>query len=150
MEPRTSLQKGPALVIEPVEDEDSEPSEEGLELEEKATKEEPQPADYAMHTQVTLRGKRGSHISIVSTQRMEKVLHKAHGGFVMHIQQPSKVENIQNSYPKLVLLLDELIVGGIMMVADQELWAAGDNAALDVAIRCHSITGSRSSGGYLG
>ncbi|RWW01149.1 hypothetical protein GW17_00035830 [Ensete ventricosum] len=64
--------------------------------------------------------------------------------------KPSKVENIQNSYPKLVLLLDELIVGGIMMVADQELWAAGDNAALDVAIRCHSITGSRSSGGYLG
>ncbi|RWW54830.1 hypothetical protein BHE74_00038567 [Ensete ventricosum] len=35
--------------------------------------------------EVTLRGKRGSHISTVSTQRMEKVLHKAHGGFLMHI-----------------------------------------------------------------
>ncbi|RWW11405.1 hypothetical protein GW17_00024984 [Ensete ventricosum] len=139
--------KGRLLVIEPVEDEDSEPSEEGLEPEEEATKEEPQPADYVFDVkvtddrilncdqrcprvklllqdqevvadffllpindyeavlgiewltmlgdiswnfsklimkfyckgrQVTLRGKRGSHISTVSTQWMEKVLHKAH------------------------------------------------------------------------
>ncbi|RZS23147.1 hypothetical protein BHM03_00056008 [Ensete ventricosum] len=38
-----------ALMIEPVEDEDNEPFEEGLEPEEEATEEEPQPADYAVH-----------------------------------------------------------------------------------------------------
>ncbi|RWV91193.1 hypothetical protein GW17_00046540 [Ensete ventricosum] len=36
-------------MIEPVEDVDSEPSEEGLETKEKAMEEEPQPADYAVH-----------------------------------------------------------------------------------------------------
>ncbi|RWW14523.1 hypothetical protein GW17_00021700 [Ensete ventricosum] len=36
-------------MIEPVEDEDNKPSEEGLEPEEEATEEEPQPADYAVH-----------------------------------------------------------------------------------------------------
>ncbi|RWW45176.1 hypothetical protein BHE74_00049004 [Ensete ventricosum] len=41
--------KGWLLVIEPVEDEDSKPSEEGLEPEEEATEEEPQPADYVVH-----------------------------------------------------------------------------------------------------
>ncbi|RZR98936.1 hypothetical protein BHM03_00028390 [Ensete ventricosum] len=41
--------KGQLLMIEPVEDEDNEPSEEGLKLEEEATEEEPQPADYAVH-----------------------------------------------------------------------------------------------------
>ncbi|RWW73242.1 hypothetical protein BHE74_00018897, partial [Ensete ventricosum] len=41
--------KGQLLVIEPVEDEDSEPSEEGLEPKEKAIEEEPQPADYVVH-----------------------------------------------------------------------------------------------------
>ncbi|RZS15486.1 hypothetical protein BHM03_00047310 [Ensete ventricosum] len=37
-------------MIELVEDEDSEPYEEGLELEEEAMEEEPQPADYLVHT----------------------------------------------------------------------------------------------------
>ncbi|RWW89713.1 hypothetical protein BHE74_00001250 [Ensete ventricosum] len=41
--------KGRLLMIEPVEDEDREPSEEGLEPEEEATEEEPQPADYQVH-----------------------------------------------------------------------------------------------------
>ncbi|RWW36239.1 hypothetical protein BHE74_00058751 [Ensete ventricosum] len=41
--------KGQLLMIEPVEDEDSEPYEEGLEPKEEATEEEPQPADYAVH-----------------------------------------------------------------------------------------------------
>ncbi|RWW53303.1 hypothetical protein BHE74_00040219, partial [Ensete ventricosum] len=41
--------KGRLLMIEPVEDEDSEPSEEGLEPEEEAMEEEPHPADYAVH-----------------------------------------------------------------------------------------------------
>ncbi|RWW11055.1 hypothetical protein GW17_00025357, partial [Ensete ventricosum] len=41
--------KGRLLMIEPVEDEDNEPSEEGLEPEEEAIEEEPQPADYAVH-----------------------------------------------------------------------------------------------------
>ncbi|RRT51273.1 hypothetical protein B296_00024420 [Ensete ventricosum] len=41
--------KGWLLVIELVEDEDSEPSEEGLEPKEEATEEEPQPSDYAVH-----------------------------------------------------------------------------------------------------
>ncbi|RWW48452.1 hypothetical protein BHE74_00045471 [Ensete ventricosum] len=41
--------KGRLLMIEPVEDDDNEPSEEGLEPEEEATEEEPQPADYAVH-----------------------------------------------------------------------------------------------------
>ncbi|RRT31798.1 hypothetical protein B296_00048648 [Ensete ventricosum] len=41
--------KGRLLMIEPVEDEDKEPSEEGLEPEEEATEEEPQPANYAVH-----------------------------------------------------------------------------------------------------
>ncbi|RRT56268.1 hypothetical protein B296_00021448 [Ensete ventricosum] len=41
---------------------------------------------YYKGRHVTLRGKRGSHISIVSTQQMKKVLHKEHGGFFMHIQ----------------------------------------------------------------
>ncbi|RWW46012.1 hypothetical protein BHE74_00048091 [Ensete ventricosum] len=41
--------KGRLLMIEPVEDVDSEPSEEGLKTKEKAMEEEPQPADYAVH-----------------------------------------------------------------------------------------------------
>ncbi|RRT50210.1 hypothetical protein B296_00017699 [Ensete ventricosum] len=41
--------KGWLLMIELVEDRDSEPSEEGLEFEEGAMEEEPQPADYAVH-----------------------------------------------------------------------------------------------------
>ncbi|RWV87593.1 hypothetical protein GW17_00050394 [Ensete ventricosum] len=41
---------------------------------------------YCKGRHVTLRGKRESHISTVSTQWIEKVLHKAHGGFFMHIQ----------------------------------------------------------------
>ncbi|RRT31717.1 hypothetical protein B296_00049044 [Ensete ventricosum] len=40
---------------------------------------------YCKGRQVTLRGKRGSDISTVSTQRMENVLHKAHGQFLIHI-----------------------------------------------------------------
>ncbi|RWV93677.1 hypothetical protein GW17_00043854 [Ensete ventricosum] len=36
-------------MIEPVEDEDSEPSEEGLKPEEEAMEEEPQPTDYTVH-----------------------------------------------------------------------------------------------------
>ncbi|RZR95543.1 hypothetical protein BHM03_00024398 [Ensete ventricosum] len=40
---------------------------------------------YCKGRQVTLRGKRGSHISTILMQRMEKVLHKVHGGFLMHI-----------------------------------------------------------------
>ncbi|RZS28234.1 hypothetical protein BHM03_00061802 [Ensete ventricosum] len=39
--------KGRLLMIEPVDDEDNEPSEEGLKPEEEATEEEPQPVDYA-------------------------------------------------------------------------------------------------------
>ncbi|RWV83319.1 hypothetical protein GW17_00055094 [Ensete ventricosum] len=42
-------EKGRLLVIEPMEDKDSEPSEEDLELEDETTEEEPQPADYAVH-----------------------------------------------------------------------------------------------------
>ncbi|RWW39918.1 hypothetical protein BHE74_00054707 [Ensete ventricosum] len=41
--------KGRLLMIEPVEDEDSEPSEESLKPEDEATEEEPQPTDYAVH-----------------------------------------------------------------------------------------------------
>ncbi|RWW44537.1 hypothetical protein BHE74_00049696 [Ensete ventricosum] len=41
--------KGQLLMIELVEDEDSEPYEEGLEPEEEATEEEPQPANYTVH-----------------------------------------------------------------------------------------------------
>ncbi|RWV83034.1 hypothetical protein GW17_00055411, partial [Ensete ventricosum] len=41
--------KGRVLVIEPVEDEDNEPSEESLEPEDEDTEEEPQPADYTVH-----------------------------------------------------------------------------------------------------
>ncbi|RWW50769.1 hypothetical protein BHE74_00042937 [Ensete ventricosum] len=41
--------KGQLLMIEPVEDEDNEPSEEGLEPEEETIAEEPQPADYIVH-----------------------------------------------------------------------------------------------------
>ncbi|RRT42481.1 hypothetical protein B296_00025653 [Ensete ventricosum] len=41
--------KGRLLMIEPVEDEDNKPSEEGLKPEEEATEEEPQQADYAVH-----------------------------------------------------------------------------------------------------
>ncbi|RWW43988.1 hypothetical protein BHE74_00050295 [Ensete ventricosum] len=41
--------KGRLLVIEPVEDEDNEPSEEALEPEEEAMEEESQPADYTVH-----------------------------------------------------------------------------------------------------
>ncbi|RRT35220.1 hypothetical protein B296_00029809 [Ensete ventricosum] len=44
--------KGRLLVIEPVEDKDKKPFEEGLEPEEKAMEEEPQPADYAVHALV--------------------------------------------------------------------------------------------------
>ncbi|RZS03489.1 hypothetical protein BHM03_00033673 [Ensete ventricosum] len=40
------------LMIEPMEDEDSEPSEEGLEPKEEAMEEEPQPVDYAVHALV--------------------------------------------------------------------------------------------------
>ncbi|RRT42281.1 hypothetical protein B296_00013367 [Ensete ventricosum] len=40
------------LMIEPVEDEDNEPYEEGLKPEEEATEEEPQPADYAVYALV--------------------------------------------------------------------------------------------------
>ncbi|RRT32378.1 hypothetical protein B296_00034693 [Ensete ventricosum] len=41
--------KGWLLMIEPVEDEDNEPSEEDLEPKKEAIEEEPQPADYAVH-----------------------------------------------------------------------------------------------------
>ncbi|RWV78979.1 hypothetical protein GW17_00059962, partial [Ensete ventricosum] len=41
--------KGRLLVIELVEDEDNEPSEEALDLEEEAMKEESQPIDYVVH-----------------------------------------------------------------------------------------------------
>ncbi|RZS16563.1 hypothetical protein BHM03_00048572 [Ensete ventricosum] len=41
--------KGRLLMIEPVEDEDNEPSEEDLKPEEEAIEEEPQSADYAVH-----------------------------------------------------------------------------------------------------
>ncbi|RZR99441.1 hypothetical protein BHM03_00028989 [Ensete ventricosum] len=41
--------KGRLLMIKPVEDEDKEPSEEGLEPKEEATKEEPQLANYTVH-----------------------------------------------------------------------------------------------------
>ncbi|RZS18320.1 hypothetical protein BHM03_00050563 [Ensete ventricosum] len=41
--------KGQLLMIEPVEDENNKPYEEGFEYEEGATEEEPQPADYAVH-----------------------------------------------------------------------------------------------------
>ncbi|RRT56658.1 hypothetical protein B296_00003030 [Ensete ventricosum] len=41
--------KGQLIVIELVEDEDSKPSEEGLELKEEAMKEEPQSTDYVVH-----------------------------------------------------------------------------------------------------
>ncbi|RWV86615.1 hypothetical protein GW17_00051475 [Ensete ventricosum] len=41
--------KGWLLMIKLLEDKDSEPFEEALELEEKATEEEPQPADYEVH-----------------------------------------------------------------------------------------------------
>ncbi|RWV77124.1 hypothetical protein GW17_00062094, partial [Ensete ventricosum] len=41
---------------------------------------------YYKGRHVTLRGKRGSYISTVSTQRIEKVLHKTYGGFLMYIQ----------------------------------------------------------------
>ncbi|RWW14155.1 hypothetical protein GW17_00022094 [Ensete ventricosum] len=41
--------KGRLLVIEPMEDEDSKPSEEGPKLEEEAMEEDPQSADYAVH-----------------------------------------------------------------------------------------------------
>ncbi|RWV90710.1 hypothetical protein GW17_00047065 [Ensete ventricosum] len=41
--------KGRLLMIDLVENEDNEPSKEGLKLEEEATEEEPQPTDYAVH-----------------------------------------------------------------------------------------------------
>ncbi|RWW69517.1 hypothetical protein BHE74_00022869 [Ensete ventricosum] len=41
--------KGRLLMIELVEDEDNEPSKEGLEAEEKAMEEESQPVDYVVH-----------------------------------------------------------------------------------------------------
>ncbi|RRT66016.1 hypothetical protein B296_00030331 [Ensete ventricosum] len=44
--------KGWLLVIEPVKDEDTEPSEESLEPEDEATEEEPKSADYAVHALV--------------------------------------------------------------------------------------------------
>ncbi|RRT58467.1 hypothetical protein B296_00020131 [Ensete ventricosum] len=44
--------KGQLFVIELVEDEDNEPSEEALEPEEEAIEEESQPADYAVHALV--------------------------------------------------------------------------------------------------
>ncbi|RRT32871.1 hypothetical protein B296_00045565 [Ensete ventricosum] len=45
--------KGRLLMIEPMEDEDNKPSEEGLKLtEEEAIEEEPQPVDYAVHASV--------------------------------------------------------------------------------------------------
>ncbi|RWV94647.1 hypothetical protein GW17_00042799 [Ensete ventricosum] len=49
MEPRTSLQKGLLLMIEPMEDEDNETSEEALEPKEEAMEEESQSANYAVH-----------------------------------------------------------------------------------------------------
>ncbi|RZS17785.1 hypothetical protein BHM03_00050008 [Ensete ventricosum] len=49
MEPRTSLQKGRLLVIEPVEDEDNETSEKSLEPKEEAMEEESPPANYVVH-----------------------------------------------------------------------------------------------------
>ncbi|RRT34109.1 hypothetical protein B296_00037715, partial [Ensete ventricosum] len=44
--------KGRLLMTEPMEDEDNEPSEDGLEPEEEAIEEEPQPADYVVHALV--------------------------------------------------------------------------------------------------
>ncbi|RWW10889.1 hypothetical protein GW17_00025543 [Ensete ventricosum] len=49
VEPQTSLQKGRLIVIEPVEDEDNETSEEAHEPKEEAMEEESQPANYAVH-----------------------------------------------------------------------------------------------------
>ncbi|RRT73346.1 hypothetical protein B296_00019869 [Ensete ventricosum] len=49
MEREHRCKKGRLLMIEPVDDEDNEPFEEGLELEDEAIEEEPQPTDYAVH-----------------------------------------------------------------------------------------------------
>ncbi|CAL9086537.1 unnamed protein product, partial [Musa textilis] len=50
---------------------------------------------YCKGEQVTLRGKRGSNVTTISTQRMEKVLHKINGGFLMHLQQQPEREKTE-------------------------------------------------------
>ena len=41
---------------------------------------------YCKGKHIILRGKRGNNVTTVLTQRMEKVLHKVNGGFLMHLQ----------------------------------------------------------------
>ena len=50
---------------------------------------------YCKGKQIILRGKRGSNVTTVSTQRMKKVLHKVNGAFLIHLQQQPEGKKIE-------------------------------------------------------
>ncbi|RWW12970.1 hypothetical protein GW17_00023341 [Ensete ventricosum] len=57
--------------------------------------------------QVILRGKRGSNVTTISTQRMEKVLHKVNSDLLIHLQQQHMREPTKNEDPNLLQLIAE-------------------------------------------
>ena len=56
---------------------------------------------YCKGKQIILREKRESNVTTVSTQRMEKVLHKVNGDFLMHLQQQPMRKKIEIEYQNL-------------------------------------------------
>ena len=62
---------------------------------------------YCKGKQIILRGKRGSNVTTVSTQRMEKVLHKVNSSFLMHLQPQQEEKKIEIKDQNLAQLLTE-------------------------------------------
>ena len=62
---------------------------------------------YSKEKQVILHGKREGDVTMICTQQMEKVLHKACRGFLVQLEQQIKGEPIEFEDPSLLPLLAE-------------------------------------------
>ena len=62
---------------------------------------------YSKEKQVILHGKREGDVTMIYTQQMEKVLHKACSSFLVQLEQKTKGEPIEFEDPNLLPLLAE-------------------------------------------
>ena len=62
---------------------------------------------YSKEKQVILNGKRGGDVTMICTQQMEKVFHKACSRFLIQLEQQTKGEPIEFEDPNLLPLLAE-------------------------------------------
>ena len=62
---------------------------------------------YRKEKQVILHGKRRGDVTMICTQQMKKVLHKACSGFLVQLEQQTKGEPIEFEDPNLLPLLAE-------------------------------------------